>query len=99
MIDFEAEIKQVSGELYKIALDYMDEEEARDFSFPSPSAGAGSGGFGRNPVPNPSPAIERKRLARMRGFKMELGRALTRDNLRRLEQSFRDRLNRITDKK
>jgi len=53
MIDFEAEIKQVSGELYKIALDYMDEEEARDFSFPSPSAGAGSGGFGRNPVPNP----------------------------------------------
>jgi hypothetical protein len=51
MIDFKAEIKQVAGELYKIALDYMDEEEARDLFISITKRGRGKRGFGRNPFP------------------------------------------------
>jgi hypothetical protein len=97
MIDFKAEIKQVAGELYKLALDFMDDEEARDLFISITKRGRGKRGLGRNPVPNPSTATERKRLARMRWFKLELGRELTQDDLRTLEQSFRDRLSSITD--
>ena len=97
MIYFKAEIKQVAGEFYKIALDYMDEEEARELFISITKRGRGKRGLGRNPSPNPSKGTERKRLARMPRF--EFVRNLTQDDLRTLEQSFRDRLNSITDKK
>jgi hypothetical protein len=47
---FKEEIKQVAGELYKIALDYMDEEEARDLFISITKRGHGKRGFGRKPI-------------------------------------------------
>ena len=99
MIDFKAEIKQVAGKLYKVALDYMDDEEARDLFISITKRGRGKRELGRNLVPNPSKATERKRLARVRRLDVEIERELTQDDLRTLEQSFRDRLSSITDKK
>jgi hypothetical protein len=97
MIDFEAEIKQAARALYRIACDFMGEEEGRDLFISITKRGRGKRGLGRNPSPNPSKGTERKRVARMP--RIEIGRELTEDDLRRLDQSFRDRMSGITAKK
>ena len=99
MIDFKAELRRRVQALYKIALDFLDEDEARDLFCSIMKRGRGKRGLGRNPAHTLTSAAERKRRARESRFKFELVRELTEADLRRLEQSFIDRLDAIGDKK
>jgi hypothetical protein len=99
MIDFKAELRQRVEALYKIALDFLDEDEARDLFCSVTKRGRGKRGLGRNPTQPPTKEAERKRRAREREIRMEIGRELTETDLRHLEQSFIDRVNGIADKK
>jgi hypothetical protein len=101
MIDFKAELRQRLQALYEIALDFLDEDEARDLFCSITKRRRGKRGLGRNPNPHPEPEAERKRRARdpARRFKIEVERELTETDLRRLEQSFTDRLTAIADKR
>lgn len=97
MIDFEVELRQRLQVLYEIALDFLDEDEARDLFCSITKRKRGKRGVGRNPNRCPSKEAERKRRAREPRW--EFARELTEADLRRLEQSFTDRLAAIADKK
>jgi hypothetical protein len=71
MIDFEAVLKQKVQGLYKIASDFLGEEEARDLFRSVTKLGRGKRGLGQNPSVRPSKATERKRLARAPQFAIE----------------------------
>jgi hypothetical protein len=96
MIDFKVELRQRLEVLYEIALDFLHEDEARDLFCSSTKRRRGKRGPGRNPNRCPSKEAERKRRAREP--RLELPRELTEADLRRLEQSFEDRLAAIADK-
>ena len=95
MIDFEAELRQKVQALYRIALDFLSEEEARELFCSVTKRGRGKRGLGRDRNPRPNKEAERRRRSREAGLQIEIERELTEADLRRLEQSFRDRLNGI----
>lgn len=97
MIDFEAVLRQKVQGLYRIASDFLGEDQARDLFLSVTKRGRGKRGLGRTPSDHPSEGAERKRLARAPRFTIE--RELTEADLRVLEQSFTDRLKEIADKK
>jgi hypothetical protein len=95
MIDLEAELRRRVQALYRVALDLMSEEEARDLFCSITKRGRGKRGSGRNPGP-PSKEAERKRRAREP--KYEIVGELTEADLYLLDKYTQARLN-GTDKK
>lgn len=99
MVDLQAELKRKLQALYEIALGFLSEEEAHDLFCSITKRGRGKRGHGLNPNPRPTKEAERKRQAREPSIRFEIVRELTKEDLRRRDQYFIDRMNAIADKK